>query len=188
MHPTHLVGIHGLKRTGKDTFARMLIEEMPMGTPFKLRAYADHLKDITAAAFQIPREWFDGDDKDTPLKDHGGASIRELLCKMADAMKIVWGERYFCEHVMRESFDYPYPNVFIVTDVRYEYEADWIRERGGRIVHVSRPTLDAPYPHSSEAGIVRHPDDYYVQNDGTLDDLRFKVQEFIAAYLVGYRL
>jgi hypothetical protein len=65
------------------------------------------------------------------------------------------------------------PKVFMIPDVRFENEADWLRSEGGILIEVSRgsPGEDS---HASEAGV---PDKYIthsIVNDGTIDELIVK--------------
>lgn len=66
----------------------------------------------------------------------------------------------------------------VVADVRFDNEAAMIREAGGRICHVRRPIADeADVEHKSEAGIKMLDGDVLLVNDGTVEDLRRKVEE-----------
>lgn len=66
---------------------------------------------------------------------------------------------------------------FIYTDVRFKNETDYIRNNGGIIIRVVRPSLELSdmHNHVSEAGQADIKEDYTVINDGTIDDLRKKV-------------
>lgn len=59
----------------------------------------------------------------------------------------------------------------IISDVRFDNEADFIREHGGVILHVTRTDARKIEPHASEAGIRMSSMDLYVANDGTIDML-----------------
>jgi hypothetical protein len=73
-------------------------------------------------------------------------------------------------------------SMVVVADVRFENEATMIREAGGRICHVRRPMADsADVEHKSEAGIQMLDGDVLVVNDGTIEDLRRKVEEAFSA-------
>ncbi|MCY1282783.1 hypothetical protein D9M70_316310 [compost metagenome] len=60
---------------------------------------------------------------------------------------------------------------FVISDVRFENEAAWVRQRGGIVVHLRRPAADAVNPHSSESGIHVHDNDLLIDNAGTLQEL-----------------
>jgi len=59
----------------------------------------------------------------------------------------------------------------VISDVRFENEATWLREQGGLLIHVSRPDAAEVVIHASEAGVASHPDDYLALNDGSIDEL-----------------
>jgi hypothetical protein len=67
----------------------------------------------------------------------------------------------------------------VISDVRFENEADFIRKRGGVMVHLQR--FDAPKvnPHASEAGVSLHKNDLVLVNDGDLPSLQRQIKELI---------
>ena len=66
----------------------------------------------------------------------------------------------------------------VITDVRYENEAHFIRERGGVIIHLDRPDANPVHAHSSERGVSGSAyTDICIRNDGTLNDLYCKVAD-----------
>ena len=92
----------------------------------------------------------------------------------------------------------------VVTDVRFPNEIDFIRKNGGKIVRVSREdpphikaldenglseasglrlmefiTVKYPTVHYSEYAWYNQPVDYRIQNDGTLDELKDKVDTLL---------
>lgn len=61
----------------------------------------------------------------------------------------------------------------VITDCRFDDEAEAVRAAGGKVVRVVRPSLPKPTDaHASESGISDHLVDREIVNDGTLDDLR----------------
>lgn len=70
----------------------------------------------------------------------------------------------------------------ILTDLRFQNEADLIWELGGVVVKVIRPDWkdDSNTTHSSETELEGIVADIELINDGTLDDLRAKVVESLA--------
>ena len=65
----------------------------------------------------------------------------------------------------------------VVCDVRYDNEAEWVRNLGGLVIHVERPDASAVNPHSSESGVTKLPGDMTIVNTGTLGDLQLIVRE-----------
>ena len=67
----------------------------------------------------------------------------------------------------------------IITDIRFENEASFIRQNGGIIIHVSRKDCEKVNAHSSEAGIAWNARDMTIPNDGTIEDFKSKVKDLI---------
>ena len=87
---------------------------------------------------------------------------------------------YCCDGVIRPSIGY------VVPDVRLEHEAQWIRDQGGLMIHLSGPRRsDAPQSgkdHKTEKGIkFVAGKDVLVCNDGTLRELSMKLRGALAA-------
>jgi hypothetical protein len=57
----------------------------------------------------------------------------------------------------------------IFDDVRFENEASMIRGMGGIIIHIDRGDLVTD-EHRSEAGIMDGDEDFFVDNDTTIED------------------
>lgn len=66
--------------------------------------------------------------------------------------------------------------VIVITDIRFENEAAFLRSHHGVIWHIVRPGVQLVNAHSSEAGIERKPEDIVIMNDGSLDQLEQRVE------------
>jgi len=66
----------------------------------------------------------------------------------------------------------------VITDVRYDNEAEAIRDWGGLVVEIIRPGAAPVRCHASEAGLST-PTDAIVLNDGSLDDLYRKLDNLL---------
>lgn len=189
-----LIGIHGKKRSGKDTVAGMLVKHYPR---MQLIAFADMLKDVCALVTSTHLSYFrEGWPKETPLPK-GGMSPRQIMTGMHDALVPVFGEMIFVDAVkmvweemkhreagaLERGLD-SLPTGLIVTDVRYEREANWVRSEGGLILHIFRPETDGQAgTHSSELGIKGdYEADFDIENSGTLEDLAVRVNLFADWY------
>lgn len=67
-------------------------------------------------------------------------------------------------------------SIFIIKDIRYENEASFWRSHGGVIWHITRNNAKKVNAHSSEDGISLLGVDFHIENNGTLEELRHKVQ------------
>lgn len=137
-HKPLIIGISGVARSGKDTFASILTTQLKaVGKSVDKFAFADALKKdcdsfckekLGVSAFtQVPEEKL---------------IIRPLLVWYGDAKRKQSNGRYWVDIIdnrLKEST----ADFCLVTDVRYDHyekdEADWIkRERDGLLIHVSQ--------------------------------------------------
>lgn len=68
----------------------------------------------------------------------------------------------------------------VITDCRFDDEAEAVRAAGGKVVRIVRPSLPEPTDsHASEAGISDHLVDREIVNEGTLADLRYATVDLL---------
>ncbi len=67
-------------------------------------------------------------------------------------------------------------DVVIIKDVRFENEANFLRNHGGTIWHIKRDKALKVISHASEMGIKVKSEDIVIHNNGSLEDLEFAVQ------------
>lgn len=166
-----IIGIAGRARSGKDTVAGMLMSSARLYR----YAFADPIREMLWAGFQIDTfsAAFDA-VKDLPRPDLGGISPRRMM----QTLGTEWGRHMVhadvwvlqAARVLRLNG----PGM-LVTDVRFENEAEWIRAADGLVVHVRRAAAAPVEAHASEAGVAVRERDIVIDNDGTLDDLRARV-------------
>lgn len=172
-NPLTLIGLAGRAGTGKDTVAAHLAERYNA----LLYALANPIRGALAGAFGLGDELVDRSLKEQPVP-WLGQSPRRLMQSLGD-----WG-RELCgadvwlrvaERVVAEAEhapEYDYCPALIVMDLRYDNEAEWLRQRGGTVVHLRRPDAPPVAAHSSEAGVRFVAGDVTLDNAGTLDALR----------------
>lgn len=160
-----IIGLTGKKQSGKTTAADYLNENFD----FAMRSFADPLKGM---AFILLDECGLGSndihDKEAPLPKLG-VSYRKLL----QSLGTEWGRNLVpdlwvicAENDLKH---YTPSTSLVYDDVRFENEADFIRAKGGLVVHIERPGLVSNDPHESESGIKFKPgDERLVNND--MDD------------------
>ena len=149
----YLVGIAGAKGSGKTHIARML-ETMD----YRHVAFAAPIKRMLVSLYGH-RLSFDGPEKEDAVVLPHGVSTRQLLQSLGD-----WGRNIdpdFWVNHLAERREWVRKFVgsdtkFVVADVRYDNEADWIRAEGGIILRIE---VDYTGEHSSECGITPHPND-----------------------------
>ncbi len=175
-----LIGVHGKARSGKDTVARILVDEHG----FVRTAFADPLKAASAVLFGWPVEMAFSDEikgYKSPLWDITG---RTAFQRLGDAMKIgfgpdFWIKRWACEYARLKD-----KHSIVVADVRTNAEADMIRGLGGLIIHLERHGAGLrglEGMHSSEAGITfNRSTDLRIENNGTLSELEDEINRIVA--------
>ena len=166
-----LIGLTGRARSGKTTAARHLSSTHGMIH----YAFAQPLKAMLAEGFNLSDAHLEGRLKEQPLP-WLDKSPRELLQTLGtewgrslvhDSLWLLLAEQNL-HHLASLQPDAPGA---VISDVRFENEAAFVRQRGGMVIHILRP--DAPHiaAHSSESGIGIHDNDLVIHNDGTLADL-----------------
>lgn len=68
----------------------------------------------------------------------------------------------------------------IVTDVRFDNEAEWVRASGGEVWRIERPGLAPVEAHSSERGVDPKLWTHLIQNDGSKYDLSMAVIDVLS--------
>lgn len=155
-----LIGIHGLARSGKDEVGRILLSNM--GGDWDGGAFANVPKRMLNLMGVDTSD--EAKDKDDP---YYGISVR----KMMQTLGTDWG-RGLSEDIWIKAFTKLYPKgKYVITDVRMENEAKFIRDNGGIVIHVKgRGGINTT--HSSEAGIEVKGLDIVIENTGTLEELK----------------
>ncbi|WP_160286521.1 deoxynucleotide monophosphate kinase family protein [Pseudomonas knackmussii] len=166
-----LIGLHGRARSGKDTAANYLATQFGL----LVYAFASPLKAALMTMLNLPESALDGAAKEQPLP-WLGKSPRELM----QLLGTEWGRNavhpqlwlLLAEMNLANHHEVsPHSSGFVISDVRFENEADWIRAKGGVVVHLRRPAAIDVAAHSSESGIGVHDDDLVIHNAGSLEDL-----------------
>lgn len=151
-----IIGLTGKARAGKSTVAKALnyygFEEI---------AFADELKAIANRISNHTVNFRDDYIKEMPILN--GKTPREFLQKLGtEFVKPYFGEDIWIKHLEMYidsyyAFDCSGPDLnFVISDVRFEAEAEWVKSRGGKIILVQRPNHDNGITnpgHPSEQGL-----------------------------------
>lgn len=168
-----MIGISGKKRSGKDTLANWIEEK-----GWYRYGFADPIKSITEIGLGVPTNWANLDaNKELPTAALNGWSPRQVWQKIGTE----WGRDTIHPDlwlIFAGWHQQKHGSNMVVADVRFENEARWIRDQGGRIIHVRRPALTATTDsHKSESGIEVRYGDITIENDSTLIALRARLEE-----------
>jgi deoxynucleotide monophosphate kinase-like protein len=170
-----IIGIHGPAGAGKDTLAEFMLAADP--TLYRY-ALASPIKRMLAAGLNIDMSdpyWVAHKENIIPLL---GKSPRQLM----QTLGTEWGREMVNPDlwvIIAQAIFVERGRGMVVTDVRFEDEAKWIRENGGRIVRIQRAGALSVNPHASEVGIPQDMNDVFVVNNGTLEDLQIRAHEIV---------
>lgn len=178
-----LIGLTGRAGCGKDTIANFLMETHG----FVQIALADPLRDGLDAMFGITSEQvYRRDLKEEPI-DWIGLSPRQLM----QTLGTEWGRHHVAPDIWLrvaarriEKYLQAKPCLHIagivVSDIRFENEAEWLRSQGGSLWHIERAhKAHNVADHVSENGITRANSDIVIANDKTIADLEEMVAEIL---------
>lgn len=163
MKPNFIIlGIAGISQVGKTTTAALLQDALTLDCYTLSRP----IKDACAAALGMTTHAFEQLDKDQylPLLH---CTVREFMQTMGDTL-IMRNPCALIEHCDTrisanfEKVSYSY-NGYIVPDLRTETECNWMRKRGGKVIHVRRHN-EPKYPHRTEILPTVHSGDYRINN------------------------
>lgn len=191
-----LIGVHGKKKHGKDSFYKTLVELSKSGaisSKPKRDAFADRLKKSAAASLGQSDDnyldfcdWLKEDGLIAVFNSDGNLEIslsgREYLQWYGtEAHREVFDRDFWIEAVLPDLYDEDFGRsdiedntLLVITDVRFSNEADAIEAAGGIIVLVdaSERVHGNSDEHASEQILPEELIDYVIDNNGTLDDLR----------------
>jgi hypothetical protein len=197
-----IIALTGKARSGKDTAANVIRNRLeyyndsvdfPHMFVYGFESFAAPLKSMVAMLLDFfglgsvmqPEElwpYIEGDKKEVVIETIG-ASPRGLL----QTLGTNWGRQMVNENIwlncMRTRLE-AYPAaldmgyegaVIVITDCRFDNEAELIHEMGGKVIRVVRD--DAPEQvgvagHPSEEGVAPHLIDVTVDNNGTVEEFQ----------------
>lgn len=186
-----LIGLSGYARSGKDTFADVLVERHG----YTKVAFADTLRKFLYAQNPLVGHYFDGDwvkypepvrlrevidkygwngYKNTPYVDE----IRPLVQRTGTEA----GRNTLWEDIW---VDATFKNLdpkgkYVISDARFPNEADGVVSRGGIMVRIERPGVGPAVDtngvaHPSETSLDDYRFDYKLENDGTVGDFEEEI-------------
>lgn len=171
--PKLIIGFTGLAGSGKDTCAHMASKHRLASS----HAFVRPLKSAMRELFGLSEAQLYGNQKEV-VDPRWGKTPRELLQWFGtDVVRNQFDQDFFLKR-MKSDLDSAL-DVALVTDVRFDNEAELIRGLGGKIVHIHRPSNERRSDHVSESGVAKHLVDVVIVNDGTLEELEMKVRELI---------
>lgn len=184
-----VIGITGRKFNGKDTLGNYYVEHHG----YIRLAFADALKKGCAEIFSFTDEQLYGNKKEeidefwkvsprTVLQYIGTELLREQLSViMPEVAKNIWIK--VVEKKMIDTWKVNPNAKFVITDVRFPNECQFVKDMGGILVRVTRESLNTNNDtHVSEKDIENLIVDFDLQNNDTKEQL-FKNADEMLGYL-----
>lgn len=172
-----IIGIAGYKSSGKGTAGSILVDKYK----FQEKSFASPIKDLVSTMFGLDRDMLEGNDcklrtiRDNPNFGAYGKSGRELLQVIGTGMRHIvdtniWVDMAIKQCVAKENY--------VFTDVRFPNEVEAIAMAGGFTVGVKRQGFNGD-AHESERALDGYALPYIVHNDGSMEDLRNKIDRLV---------
>lgn len=200
-----IIALSGYARSGKDEAANVLINDFG----FTRVAFADKLRDVlyqlNPIVTQTSRKLRLTPDSDEislvknsfvqdVIDEHGwegykstpyGTEIRRLLQRLGTeaGRQTMWDSIWI---------DAAFANVdedakVVVTDCRFPNEAQAVKDRGGRVLRISRAGVGPAVTedgkiHASETSLDNWAFDYQLFNNGTLEEYQNEIRELVQGW------
>lgn len=179
------IGITGAIAAGKDTLADMLVaHESGLYTKYSLAA---PMKEIAHNIFGFTKaQLTDHALKETTDEFWNITPRRFLQIMGTDMFRDVFRDDVWLKLAEKHMQNTPTQHV-VIPDIRFENEAQFIKDLGGTLVHIIRPGHEAPVEackHSSEQGIDSKYIDYTIKNDSDIASLNYRVNASWAFKLI----
>ena len=173
-----LIGFTGLAHSGKDKAGSVLF----MNHGFIRVAIADPVKTAAAVLFGLDAAEFHDDALKNQIVPQWGISRRTMMQRVGDMVKKDMGNEFWILNWFNRYVRVGDANHVVVTDVRFDYEAERIIQLGGIIVKIER--YDAGLSgdaaaHNSEQGISTHLISHTIDNNGLVCDLKHSLEALL---------
>jgi hypothetical protein len=191
MNEKKLIGILGVKNSGKDTAGSYLIDNYG----FTKYAFGDPVKEICKTLFSLSDEQLEDRKLKETIDSRWGVSPRQMFQRIGtefgqfDLFKLfpelrnkiksreLW-VKLFDEWMKKNKEN---KSNVVITDIRFKHEVQFIKEKGGTIIRIRRNT-DNTDNHISETELNQIPKeliDFEIDNNYELVDLYSQIDSII---------
>lgn len=173
MNQPDIIGLTGVARAGKDSVAQCLRDLYG----YRQESFAAPIREFVARILGCDLATLES-IKEKPIAWLGGTTPRWMM----QTVGTEWGRRTIdpdlwvkaCMHRVADHINLG--SRVVISDVRFDNEAENIIARGGHVWRIERPGAGSvSSAHASEAGIHDNLVTHTLQNVGTLVDLRITV-------------
>lgn len=192
-----IIGCFGQMAAGKDTVVDYLVKQ---SDKWKKVGFADALKNVFMNSFDVNREFIEKWKRRDEIPPGFNLNVRKSLQQIGDGFRKIQSDVWI-NIVMRNNIN------CILSDGRYINEAIAIKENYGFNILFWRKDFENDDPNPSESqikpfvdyclkyreeGPLMHEDmafpnleyfDFFLKNDGSLDDLYGKIDKFLVPCL-----
>lgn len=172
-----IIGIRGDAGAGKNEVARLIQDNLDWCKSF---AFASRVKLVYETIFG--EDYEDSQEWKKEFAKGFDFTRRHALQGIGDGLRNSIHHDIWVGSLMHEIEEWQVfsdDRACVITDVRYLNEVNAILDRGGVVVCVVRPNNPTPSMiHISERGLDGL-DSQVIINDGSIDDLKIKVQNFL---------
>jgi hypothetical protein len=194
-----IIGFSGKAGSGKDTSAEIIknMYRLDPRTAIYRLSFSKILKRAVKILFNLTEQQLYDRILKEKLDARYNYSPRYILQYIGtDVIRQHFGQDFFVNR-LSEEIDYITRKhkkamfkrnaLIMITDVRFDNEAEMILRSGGIVVDITRDTEQATdnRHHASENGISRNLVSYTIFNNNTLSDLKFKLNLIIKSYKSG---
>lgn len=194
-----IIGISGKAQSGKDTVGSMIAYLKRANDPtfqdyksvsyvskegcynwlWKHRYFALPLKECLCSILNCTLEDLNDQYFKTILLPWlNNWSVRDLLQKFGTGIRQTVDEDFWVKSLFKD-YNPDFEN-WIITDVRFKSEAKAIKDKGGILIRVNKPSAGAG-SHISEIDLDDYDGfDFIIENTGSLEDLYNKVSDYVS--------
>lgn len=186
----NLIGLHGDTGTGKDETAKILKDY-----GFEQRAQAEAIREIllglnplirinNGKVYSLFHLYSVCDQNWDKVKAEASESI-DLMIRLGQTCRNVLGIDIWLNTALPSQKALDMGRSFVISDVRQVNEFEAIKTRGGQVWKITRPSTAEGGVRGAERrdmdGLLDHLSfDHTIKNDGTLSELRIKVDHILA--------
>lgn len=167
-----IIGLSGYAGSGKDTVANYLVDDKG----FVRVAFADAIKEALLKLNPILENGLRLNENVIkygwePTKAR--TETRRLMQVFGTEVgRNMFGSAFWVDMAFSKTMrHYPEDTNFVIPDVRFQNEADMIKERGGRVWRIERDGIEPVNSHSSETALDDYDFDLILRNNHSLETL-----------------
>lgn len=171
-----LIGISGKKQSGKDTVADLLVQSFPTLCTGRI-AFASALKKEVCDVCKI---------SPALLEKHKEQFRTMLQWWGTEFRRNFYGDDYWLKRMLEALKEFePMCSYVFIPDVRFPNELYFVKQHGGFVIRVNRPTESIVDSHPSEIALDNQQQfDCVLDNSGTIQDLLKQIQEKVIPQII----